>query len=106
MIKSVFSNGFEDIYKGNRAVAAAWMITKIADGSVYASGHSLDLDKAQKTARGNLPRLHSRYKGRDGAWTAQYLAKEWGCRPSQAIARADQENAELQAKYKIEVVAL
>ena len=38
-----------------------------------------------------------------GEWTAQYLAKEWGCRPSQAIARADQENAELQAKYKIPV---
>lgn len=45
-----FSNGFEDEYKGDRAVTAAWMITNRDTGKVLASGHSRDLEAASKTA--------------------------------------------------------
>ena len=48
-----FSNGFTDTYKGRRDVKAAWMITRKSDGKVLGSGHSLDVFKAEKTARGN-----------------------------------------------------
>lgn len=105
MIKAIFSNGYEDIYKGKRDVKAAWMITK-EDGSVYASGHSLDLEKARKTAGSNLPRVHNFYKGRNGVWTRQELAKKWGISHQHVVKRADAENAAYQAKFKIEVVAL
>ena len=53
-ITATFSNGFTDTYKGARAVKAAWMITRKSDGKVLASGHSLDTDKARKTAEGKL----------------------------------------------------
>ena len=52
MITAKFSNGFTDTYKGNRAVKAAWMITRKDTGEVLASGHSLDRVRAQKTAEG------------------------------------------------------
>jgi len=53
-IIATFSNGFTDTYKGHRNVKAAWAITRKADGKTIASGHSLDRDKATKTARGNM----------------------------------------------------
>jgi hypothetical protein len=53
-ITAKFSNGFEDTYKGDRAVKAAWAIIRKSDGEVLASGHSLDASKAAKTARGNM----------------------------------------------------
>ena len=53
-ITAIFSNGFTDIYKGDRAVKAAWAIIDRATGEVINSGHSLDRLKAQKTAEGNL----------------------------------------------------
>ncbi len=49
-----FSNGFQDEYKGARAVKAAWMITRKSDGKVIDSGHSLDRVRAAKTAEGKL----------------------------------------------------
>lgn len=49
-----FSNGFEDTYKGNRAVKAAWAVIRKSDGEVLASGHSLDASKAAKTASGHM----------------------------------------------------
>jgi hypothetical protein len=54
-----FSNGFEDEYKGSRAVKAAWMIVRKSDGEVVGSGHSLDRARAAKTADGNLMYLGS-----------------------------------------------
>ena len=65
-----FSNGFEDEYKGARAVKAAWMITRKSDGKVIASGHSLDRVRAAKTAQGNLGSI------------AQHLGVKWDEFPS------------------------
>ena len=53
-ITAKFSNGFEDTYKGARAVKAAWAIIRKSDGEVLASGHSLDAERAAKTASGNM----------------------------------------------------
>ena len=53
-ITVTFSNGHTDTYKGKRDVRAAWMITHRQTGEVLMSGHSLDADRAQKTAEGNL----------------------------------------------------
>jgi hypothetical protein len=53
-ITAKFTNGFEDTYKGNRAVKAAWAIIRKSDGEVLASGHSLDASKAAKTASGHM----------------------------------------------------
>jgi len=106
MKKSVFSNGVEDLYKGKRDVQFGWMIVKLDGSEIYAMGHSLDRQKAEKTARGNLPKVHAYYKGRNGAFERAYLAKQWGCTNQQAVAKADQLNAEKQAEYKIEIVEL
>ena len=51
-ITATFSNGFTDTYKGYRNVRAAWMITDRETGEVICSGHSLDADRAHKTAEG------------------------------------------------------
>ncbi len=56
-VTAKFSNGHADTYKGHRDVKAAWMITRVEDGKVLASGHSLDRIKADKTASGNLSDL-------------------------------------------------
>lgn len=61
---ATFSNGYTDTYKGTRAVKAAWMITNATTGEVYASGHSLDRAKAQKTAEGTTRNYLSRALGR------------------------------------------
>lgn len=53
-ITATFSNGYEDTYKGNRAVKAAWAVIRKSDGKVIASGHSLDRAKAAKTAQGAM----------------------------------------------------
>jgi hypothetical protein len=54
MITATFPNGFTDTYKGSRNVKAAWAIFNAATGAVIKSGHSLDRQKAAKTAEGNL----------------------------------------------------
>ncbi|WP_412507788.1 hypothetical protein [Roseovarius sp. SYSU LYC5161] len=53
-ITATFSNGYEETYKGNRAVKAAWAVIRKSDGKVIASGHSLDRAKAAKTAQGAM----------------------------------------------------
>jgi len=40
MIKSIFSNGYEDIYTGKRAVTAGWMV--ITPSDTILSGHSIE----------------------------------------------------------------
>lgn len=52
-IVATFSNGFTDTYNGHRAVKAAWMLTRKDNGKVIASGHSMDAEKARKTAMGH-----------------------------------------------------
>lgn len=52
-----FSNGFEDTYKGKRDIKAAWMITDRETGEVIASGHSLNRECAEKTAKSTASNL-------------------------------------------------
>lgn len=83
-----FSNGHSDEYKGKRDVKAGWMITDSA-GKVLASGHSLDREKAQRTAESHdCTRKH-------------YLFNRFSAREAQ---RRRTENAEYRATLKIEVV--
>lgn len=54
---ATFSNGYTDEYKGHRDVTAGWAIFCVKTDEVLASGHSLDRDKADKTARGYVNRV-------------------------------------------------
>jgi len=56
-IEARFSNDTVDVYKGHRAVTAAWAIVSRATGAILLSGHSLDRVKASKTADGKLQSL-------------------------------------------------
>jgi hypothetical protein len=67
-ITAEFSNGHTDTYKGSRPVKAAWMITDRESGKVLASGHSLDLAKARKTAEGNVAENHAAGAGNLPIW--------------------------------------
>ena len=49
MKTTTYTNGNIDIYKGKRDVKAGWQLT-LTDGTIL-QGHSLDADKAVKTAR-------------------------------------------------------
>lgn len=107
---AVFSNGHTDTYKGHRDVKAAWMITKADTGEVFASGHSLDAIKAQKTAAGNIPRPHRLPSGwrmmRNTVAMYQYAAKQGYRTPSEMAADYAAKNAEYAKSYHIEVVDL
>ena len=112
-IIATFSNGFTDKYNGKRDVKAAWLITKIEDGSVVASGHSLDLDTAAKTAKSNTPRAMQTYNT-SAPMSPGFLAaamaltvRPAGCksiREYNTLAKAT--NAAKAANYKIEVISL
>lgn len=110
MIKAVFSNGHEDVYKGSRAVTAAWMITEKDTGRVINSGHSLDTDKAHKTAAGNIPRVASLPAGwtylRNTISMYQYAKKRGFNSPSDMAADYARQNAKHAQKYLIEVINL
>lgn len=67
-ITATFSNGHVDVYKGKRAVRAAWMITAKADGRVLASGHSIDRRAAEKTAAGAVVEHHDAGPGLSPIW--------------------------------------
>lgn len=54
MITATFSNGHTDTYKGTREVKAAWALIRKDTGETLASGHSLDMAKARKTAEGKI----------------------------------------------------
>ena len=54
MKQTNFSNGHTDTYKGHRDVKAGWAIIFKSNGETYASGHSLDRQRAEKTARSHL----------------------------------------------------
>ena len=112
-IIATFSNGFSDKYNGKRDVKAAWLITKIEDGSVYASGHSYDLDAAAKTAKSSIPRAMQTYHT-SAPMSPGYLAavmalhvRPAGCksiREYNTLAKAT--NAAKAANYKIEIINL
>lgn len=105
---AVFSNGTTDTYKGQRDVTAAWAIIRLSDNTTISSGHSLDADKARKTAEGNL-----RYHGTDALGVDSPLRAMMGTGAylTRAQNRAGKEhNARrmdaIRAATRIEVVAL
>lgn len=53
-ITATFSNGETDVYKGHRPVKAAWRIVDHETGKTIVSGHSLDRDRAERTATNKL----------------------------------------------------
>lgn len=50
---TTFSDGTVDTYKGHRDITVGWALVSVATGDVVNSGHSLDADRAFKTATGN-----------------------------------------------------
>jgi hypothetical protein len=113
---ATFSNGYADIYKGKRAVRAAWMVT-LPNGKII-SGHSLSLELAQKTAEGNAmiaaprPLKMIQTRGRDivtpafAKW-AHEVAQKAGFADRKAYnADAEARRAEWRAACKIEVISL
>lgn len=109
-ITAVFSNGHTDTYKGSRAVTAAWMITEKETGRIVASGHSLDREKAAKTAAGNIPRP----MGLPSGWSYlkntvsmyQYAKKRGYSSPSEMAADYTKQNAKHAQKFNVEVIDL
>ena len=111
-----FSNGFEDVYKGNRPVKAAWAVIRKSDGEVIMSGHSLDRVKAAKTASGNMvyiggygPRMPTRYY--PGVESTYRRYGYDGNRSSQAMTRWARDwnaarRARIEADHIVEVVDL
>ena len=113
-ITAIFSNGHTDTYKGNRDVRAAWAIIRKADGAVVLSGHSLDTDKALKTATGNIRTYLARGEAVEKPTRYAHqirwydgLAREHGHKDWKAWYAADQIVRAEQAKaYTVEVITL
>lgn len=113
-ITATFSNGHTDTYKGNRDVKAAWAIIRKADGKVVMSGHSLDANKASKTAAGNIRTYVARGEAvqKPSRYAHQIrwydgLARERGFKNWKDWYAADQIARAEEAKgYTIEVVSL
>jgi hypothetical protein len=110
MITATFSNGFTDTYKGHRDVKAAWMITEKSTGQVIASGHSLDFEKASKTAASNIPTVADMPAGARSMMNSihmhQYAKKRGYSSPQEMAADYKVQNAKHAVNFKIEVVAL
>jgi hypothetical protein len=115
-ITATFSNGFTDVYKGDRAVKAAWAIISRSTGEVINSGHSMDRATAQKTAEGNLRNTkvpgvdHSGYAF-TGRATPGYYAKQareyygWaGKGDREALAFLKAHNADITARKRAAVI--
>lgn len=113
-ITATFSNGHVDVYKGKRPVKAAWMITRKSDGKVLNSGHSLDVDKARKTAEGNAAYCGTAVLGEDGHkrfpgyFVPAKIAHFNGTRAEYAQQKEcnARRNAAIRAGIVIEVIAL
>ena len=108
MKKAIFSNGFVDVYKGKRDIKAAWMITKLDSGEVVCSGHSLDRQKAAKTAATNIPTVANMPSGGRSMLNSVHMhvyAKKRGYSSAQEMAEDyKRQNANHALQYKIEVV--
>lgn len=108
---AVFSNGHRDVYKGKRDVKAAWMV--IGPKGTIASGHSLDIGCAEKTAASHISQMSPAYYPsprslrvvRSAVWWAG-IAKEAGKTVAQLIAEGKAENATFAAGCSVEVVSL
>tara|TARA_R110000823_G_scaffold281670_1_gene399918 strand:- start:316 stop:657 length:342 start_codon:yes stop_codon:yes gene_type:complete len=77
MIKSTFSNGYEDIYNGKRAVTAGWMV--ITPSDTILSGHSINAKTAERTARAaaaERSQLHIAYGAKGGVPLGYVQARE------------------------------
>ena len=77
MIKSTFSNGYEDIYNGRRAVTAGWIV--ITPSGTILSGHSINAKTAEKTARAaaaERSQLHVAYGAKGGVPLGYMQARE------------------------------
>lgn len=109
MKTAIFSNGFQDTYKGARDVRAAWMVTEIETGRIVASGHSLSRDRAERSARAYLvvrPMPHGWTKWKKDVRMTGY-AKLHGFNSTEEMESAyKRANAEYAAKMSIEVVDL
>lgn len=109
MITATFSNGYTDTYKGSRDVKAAWMVTEKATGKVIASGHSLNKEVAEKTAKSStvLHTLPAGWRKWRKDVRAEGYAKLHGYKSvvdmEASMAKA---NAEFASSVKIEVIAL
>lgn len=110
MKTAIFSNGYTDVYKGNRDVKAAWAVIEIATGKVVDSGHSLTKAAAEKTARTSIPRarmLPTGWREYKNTPAGIRCAKASGFnRPGDMEREYKRLNAEKAAQYKIEVVSL
>jgi hypothetical protein len=110
MITAKFSNGHTDTYKGSRPVTAAWMVTEIATGRIIASGHSLTMDNADKTARGSIPLAQQLPSGwsylKNTVSMYQYAKKRGYKDPSEMASDYKKQNAERAKQYRVETVAL
>lgn len=110
MKTAIFSNGHKDTYKGARDVRAAWMLTHKETGKVIASGHSLDREKAEKTARGTIPRK----RGLPSGWRIfRNTIQMYKCVRAQGYESPDamaadyrRINAEYAKEFAIEIVDL
>lgn len=119
MKTAVFSDGSTDAYKGHRDVQAAWAIFNRTTGVRIKSGHSLDMDRATKTARLALRDIAAMYTIPRGA-QHQYIWNQvmknahregyLGKSLQGAINCLKEANAKrmarLEQKYRIEVVEL
>ena len=77
MIKSIFSNGHEDIYNGKRPVTAGWIV--ITPSGTILSGHSINAKTAEKTARSaaaERSQLHVAYNAIGGVPLGYLRARE------------------------------
>jgi len=112
---ATFSNGYTDTYKGHRDVKAAWMITRVEDGKVLASGHSLDRIKADKTASGTLRDLGWSVGVKTPSFDATFCVASlrfWGYDGSRSVAArrrwCREQNAErlaeIRARTMIEII--
>ena len=107
MITATFSNGQTDVYKGDRAVKAAWQVIT-ANGEMF-SGHSLDSATAEKTARSYLTRgcdirLIDKYTSL--SWAVK-IATEAGFKTTrQYNVYAKAKRAEYASQGKVEIVSL
>lgn len=103
MKTATFSNGHRDQYKGKREVTAAWAIIDKQTGAVLMSGHSLDEERAKRTAEKNLYSAAGHKV--DGMWAQASI----GAAPAikDAVNRNNQEiMASINKLVTIEVVGL
>ncbi|UKA04759.1 hypothetical protein [Photobacterium damselae] len=108
-MKSVFSNGFVDFYKGNRLVEFGWMITNKETKEVVSTGHSISKENALKTATSNTPNKYEQYRYIAGGTITKagdFLIKKHSLPKNRtALLRFIRtENSAYREKFEIEIV--